>query len=211
MKPKSLLSLTAAVAIGSVGSLSAENTIVWETLGNGFTPATGAKYIQRFTVEADGPFERMAFCAFKRGMKPLNPADTIVEILPGYFAVESPRFSEASPSRPIVIDIITDGSLRSISYTPDGMHLVADGKAVPAKNVKKSIIQSPAQYVTRSAKGTRDLMIYGETAFAINDSLRSDSRPRPYMGIPTPKSVRLTGKKVTRPLPEKVRIVKVEN
>ncbi len=200
-------------ALLSIGSahLCAENSIIWETLGNELSPEGKNRYTQRFTINSDGPFERFAFCFFKRGIRPVNPADTIIEILPGYYAVASPRFSEARPSEPVVVDITTDGIFRNISYKPDGMHLVVDGKPVRVENKFKSIVSFPAQYVAPGTSGNVDRMIYGPEAFVINDSLRSALRPSPYMLIPTPKSVVSYGYSVPRPAAGDVKVIAVDD
>ena len=211
MKPKLLFAVVTTAFMGVAGNVAAENIITWETLGNSYTPEAGNKYIQRFTIEADVPFERVAFCSFKRGMNPVDPADSIFEILPGYYAVSSPRFSRASASEPIVVDIVTDGSLGNISFIPDGMHLVAAGRPVSARNVRRSIISTPSRYTRPGTSGISDNMIYGPEAYAVNDSLRTSLRPEPYKGIPTPKSVKLTGKKVLRPDAASVKVVKVSD
>lgn len=211
MKKKLVFTLVLAAGLGMAGSVDAENVITWETLGNGFTPETGGKYIQRFTIKADGPFDRLAFCAFKRGLRAVNPADTVIEILPGYFAVASERFATTEPGTPIVVDLVTDGALRNISYAPDGMHLVAGGKAISTVNERKPITGHPSQYTVPQGSRTYDPMIYGAEIFAINDSLRSSYRTAPYMAIPTPKSVKMTGKNAPRPDAGKVKVVKVKD
>ncbi len=172
MASKIIKLLAVAALTGATASLHAENTITWETLGNNYSAGNGNSYVQRFVIEADAPFERLAFCQFKRAMRTVNPADTLIEILPGYFAVASERFVQAAPGEPVVVDVLVAGSLRNISFIPDGMHLVAGGKAVSARNVRKPISSWPAQYQYTDAKGMSDGMIYGPEAFAINDSLR---------------------------------------
>lgn len=198
-------------ALGAENHIQAENRITWETLGNELSAEGDARYIQRFTIDADGPFDRLAFCMFKRGMKPVSPTDSLIEILPGYFAVASERFGKADGSEPVVVDIVTNGSLRNISYKPDGMHLVVDGRPVRAENIFKSTVSYPAQYVVPTKNGPVDKMIYGPEAYVVNDSLRSALRPAPYMQIPTPKSVILTGARSLRPITDKVRIVPVSD
>ena len=174
-----------------------ENVIEWQTLGNE-ADSTGAYYVQRFTVVAGQPYERIGVCQFKRPVEPVDPQDTIIEILPGYFAIGSPRFAQAAPGDTVVVDIRTRGAMRNASYAPDGMHLVAGGNAVEAKNIIHPITEFPAQW-RPAGEGARDGMIYGPEAFAINDSLRSAERPGAYASIPTPKSVQLSGKMVTAP------------
>ncbi|MDO4319219.1 MAG: family 20 glycosylhydrolase [Bacteroidales bacterium] len=211
MTPKFLSFLAVAACMGVTQNVSAENIITWETLGNRSDARDGHTYVQRFTVNADAPFERLAFCAFKRGMHPVNPSDTVIELLPGYYAVASARFAEAGPDVPVVIDLVTDGSLRNISYRPDGMHLVADGKPVSARNVRKSIVADRPQYAVPGPDGVDDRMIYGPEAFVINDSLRSSLRPAPYNGIPTLKSIKTHGRRVHRPAADRVKVIKTDD
>lgn len=212
MNPNHLLGLVVAASIGASPSLYAENTITWETLGNIYTTEAGNKYVQRFVVEADGPFDRLAFCAFKRGLKAENAADTVIELLPGYYAVASPRFAKARAGERIVVDLVTDGALRNASFAPDGMHLVADGRPVSARNVFRPITSSRVQYAVPSADGTvADFMIYGPEAYAVNDSLRSNVRPDAYMGIPTPKSVKMQGRLVKAPEIGHVKVKRIKD
>ncbi|MDE6097700.1 MAG: family 20 glycosylhydrolase [Muribaculaceae bacterium] len=211
MKPQILKLLSAATALGAALSLHAENTITWETLGNERSADYGNYYIQRFVVESDAPFDRLAFCAFKRGLHAVNPADSVIEILPGYFVVASERFRGARPGKPVVVELRSDGALRNISFAPDGMHLVCDGKPVAARNVRKPITSWPAQYQVPGENGSVDRMIYAPEAFAINDSLRSDWRPGPYMAIPTPKKVKLSGRYFDAPEKFEVKYVKVKD
>lgn len=211
MASKIIKLLAVAALTGATASLHAENTITWETLGNNYSAENGSSYVQRFVIEADAPFERLAFCQFKRAMRTVNPADTLIEILPGYFAVASERFAQAAPGKPVVVDVLIAGSLRNISFIPDGMHLVAGGKAVSARNVRKPISSWPAQYQYANENGVNDRMIYGSEAFAINDSLRSAWRPAAYMQIPTPKKVKLSGKSFDCPESFRVKTVKVKD
>lgn len=175
-----------------------QNTIIWETLGNEVNADGRAQYTQRFTIIAGQPFEQLAFCMFSRGLETVNPQDSVFEILPGYSAVASPRFADVQAGDTVVVDLIAHAVLRNQSYAPDGMHLVVDGKAVPAVNIRKSIAMFPGQW--RDPVTGRDGMIYGEQAYAVNDSLRSAYRPTAYAQIPVPKSVSLTGGMIAKPV-----------
>lgn len=189
----------AAVCFGFTDCTCAkkENTVEWETLGNTVDKEGRPVHIQRFTVTADQGFDRLAFCAFKRRMTPVNPEDTVLEILPGYYAVASPRFARAGRGEPVVIDLIADGALRNISFAPDGMHLVAGDKTVRTVNRRRPITSAPEQW--RIPGSGDDNMIYADEAYRTNAGLRSDWRPGPYQQIPTPKKVELTGAVVKRP------------
>lgn len=170
--------------------------IQWETLGNRLGADGQEQHLQRFTVIADGSFERMAFCSLIGDMKPTNPLDTVVEILPGYYAVGSPRFAALNEGDTVVVELMAPGTLHNQSFIPDGMHLVRDGKAVRATNVRQPIVMRPEQW--RSPVG-KDPMIYGDRAFVINDSLRTDVGMVAYKQVPVPKSVELTGRKIAKP------------
>lgn len=164
---------------------NARNEIVWESLGNTLDEAGNGSFVQRFTLTTDSPVDGFAFCQLKMDMTPVNPADTLIEILPGYYYVASPRFSQAQDS--IVVDILTSGALYQHLFFPDGMHLVKDGKALPAASSRKRLTSFPGQWV--NPKNGNDFMTYGPEAYTINDSIRSAYRAVPYGQIPTLKSV----------------------
>lgn len=190
---KKILTTLASAALAV--SVSAAGSIGWQTLGNGEDAAGRKFHTQRFTVVPDGA-EGFAFCMFKRPMKAVNPADTLREILPGYFAVMSPRLASAAPGDTVVVDILTLAPLLHASYRPDGMHLIAGGKAVRCAVSRGSNVDRPSQW----RSGGRDGMVYGPEAFAVNDSLRTALRPGPYGGVPTLKSLRLDGRRVKAPV-----------
>ena len=173
--------------------IHAENEIVWESLGNTIDSQGNTSFVQRFTIKSDTPVDGFAFCEFKREFTPVNPADSLVEILPGYYYVSSPRFSEMKDS--VVVDILTEGVLYNHLYFPDGMHLVKEGKPLPVKNLRKRLTSFPAQWI--NPKTGKDYMTYGDEAFRINDSIRSSYRATPYGQIPTLKKIKLTGEKVS--------------
>ncbi len=188
----------AAFWVLGVCTAGANNSVEWQTLGNQVNADGKPYYVQRFTVKADEPFDRLAFCMFKRSMETVNPQDTLIEILPGYFAVASPRFASVAAGDTVVIDVITKGAMRNISYSPDGFHLVKDGKVVKVSSNRLPITSFQQQWATADG---RDGMIYGPAAFEMNDSLRTRLRPAPYMQIPTPKKVTLAGSRmVSKPV-----------
>lgn len=194
---KLILISTIVACMCSCSAPRPENVIEWQTLGNE-ADSTGRYYVQRFTVVAGEPYERVAFCQFQREFETVDVQDTIIELLPGYYAIGSPRFAQAAPGDTVVVDIRTRGAMLHVSDAPDGMHLVAGGKAVKAKSIVHPITDFPAQWRQPGVDGG-DGMIYGPVAFAINDSLRSTERPAAYCAIPTPKSVELTGGDVEVP------------
>ncbi len=186
-------------------SAMAEGSIVWQTLGNSVDADGRACHTQRFTVVSDGTADGFAFCMFKRRMSAVNPADTLREILPGYFAVMSPRLAAAAAGDTVTVDILTHAPLLHASYRPDGMHLIAGGKAVACRTSREANTLHPAQW----RNGGRDGMVYGPEAFAVNDSLRTSLRPGPYGGVPTLRSVKLDGRRVAAP--ESIEFVAVDD
>lgn len=195
-----------AVLACTTCAIAADGVVTWQSLGNSIGDDGRPRYVQRFTVDSPEPFDALAFCIFKSAMSPVNPADTIEELLPGYYAVRSDRFRSARSGEPVVIDIVTDGAIQHHAFTPDGIHLVADGRPLAVKNDIRPAIDFPAQW---RVDGWRDVMRYGDEAYAVNDSLRSSYRPTPYAGIPTPKSVRLTGAEF--PAPDAIRFIRVND
>lgn len=91
------LSKTTALLLALAASgASAKTTVEWSTLGNRADSDGSPCYVQRFVVKADAPFARLAFNQFARKMRIDNPADTLIEIVPGYYAVASPRFADTA-------------------------------------------------------------------------------------------------------------------
>lgn len=167
-------------------------SVHWETLGN--TTGTDGKpsYTQRFTVKSDAPFSRLAFNQFARRMQTVNPADKLIEIVPGYYAVESPRFAEAADS--VVIDIVTAATLRSICYTPDGAHLVnMNGEPVAVDYTRADITLRPEFY----ADG-EDHMPYGPKVFEKNAKFGIENLDY-YDIVPSLKKVTISGKIMEKP------------
>lgn len=149
------------------------------------------KYLQTFTVTGDlSNVKRLCFNMNKRAMQTEDATDTIIELLPGYYAIGSPRFAEAAPGDTLVFNIITKGHLGSISYTPDGVHIVlGDDSTLPANYTFTPLSDNRDSYAT----ATKDLMPYGEEVFAMNESLAQDAEISIYDVIPSFKNIELTG------------------
>ena len=175
-----------ALAMASCDSSPKTTQVQWETLGNK-TDESGSYYVQRFTITGNHDFDRLAFNQFARTMTPLNPADTIIEIMPGYYCISSPRF-RAAEGDTVIVDIKVNDMLRAISYAPDGVHTANfDGTTSPVELVFASMIERPDQY---SLPG-KDRMPKGEDIYAFNESLAADV-PGDYEAIPSFKKVTLT-------------------
>lgn len=192
MKPLSLiLAMTTALT-----AAAATPAVHWQTLGN--QPATDGQpacYVQRFTfTPGDVPVERLCFNMFKRPVKALNPQDTVIEIIPGYFAIASPRLAAATG--PVDIDLWTKGTLQHRAYVPDGVHgVTADGQTVPVDYERALITDRREQYTL----GDNDKMPRAEDIFDLNASLQTDWVPGIYDIIPSYKDVKVA--KGAKPVP----------
>ena len=177
---------TAILALGAL-SAAAQTNVHWQNLGNTTDPQGKAQYTQRFTVSGDSDFSRLAFNMFARGMELANPADTLIELVPGYYAVASPRFA-AAKGQPVDVDITTRGTLRNICYTPDGVHIVrADGSTAPVVFTRRDLLADTSFYALPGS----NKMPTGEWLFERNAKRTAKAEAGPYDVIPSFKSVTL--------------------
>ncbi len=184
-----ILSLTVLL---SALSLSGKTIVEWSTLGNTTDDNSKPIYTQRFVITGDTAFERLAFNQFARQMQPVDPSVNLIEIVPGYYCLESPRFATADNGDKIIIDIITSGTFRSICYAPDGVHLVmADGTTTPVEFTRTDITADPSMWQSPSGA---DVMPYGEEIFELNEWLvKEGGKVGFYDVIPSYKKVTTLG------------------
>lgn len=204
MKSKMLIAAVVALGLGATACSTKTNTdepavkVYWEA-ENLPLDSTGVQYYKQvFTVSGDlAGVERLCFNQFARPMEPTNPADTIIEFVPGYYAISSPRFKETAAGEELVIEIITKGSMWSICYGPDGVHTVdAAGNTAAVALTLFDISADPKGYATANL----DRMPYGDAVYAINEQITSSAEQNkdlapvsPYDVVPSFKSVELTG------------------
>lgn len=121
----------AAIAVmGACTSAPAASPAVEWSAQNGLTYADGSPaYMQTFKVyNLPDSAESLAFNMFARQMMPVVTADTIIELVPGYYRIASPRIAQAAAQGDTVtISILTRGRITAISYSPDGVHGVSAG------------------------------------------------------------------------------------
>ena len=178
-----IMSLALALTVASCSTTPKSTQVRWETLGNE-SDESGNYYIERMTVSGDLDIDRLAFNQFARRMQTLNPADTLVEIMPGYYCIASPRFRSAENDT-VVVDIRVYDHLRSICYAPDGFHTVkADGSTAPAVVEFASMTSSPSLYATAEL----DRMPKAGEIYDFNESLKAET-PGDYEAIPSFKKV----------------------
>jgi hexosaminidase len=171
-------------------------SVEWSTAGHMGDSIKNVHYVQRFVVKGDIDFKYLCFNQFARQMSTVNPSDTIVEIVPGYYRIASSRFG--TPADSLVIEIDTRGRLVNRCYAPDGVHRVNADGATEAVTFTKPETNDPT--IWRAAG--RDPFIYGPDIYDFNASLKTDWTPGVYDVIPSYKKVKLTGGTSTVNLPE---------
>lgn len=168
---------------------SAKTTVVWENMGNDIDAKNNAYYVQRFTVKGDiAKIDRLCFNQFARQMTPLNGANKVNEIVPGYYYITSPEFGTTVDS--VVIDIRVKGTLSAICYAPDGVHVVTkEGLTSSVRYSRKSILDCPEQWCVEG----KDRMPYGDAIYRFNETLVCNDTIGMYDVIPSFKSVKMLG------------------
>jgi N-acetyl-beta-hexosaminidase len=188
--------LTTAAAVSAALALicadaSAKNAVTWNTIRNAQDHNGRTYHIERFTVTGDFDFDKIAFNRFARGMATLNPADTLTEIIPGYYCISSPRLAKASEGDTVNIDLRVDGALRNVCYAPDGVHSVdSHGNTDALCYTIGDIMARPEQWQLPYGD---DIMPYGEDVYEHNAALCTGKTPGIYDVVPSYKLVRLTG------------------
>lgn len=191
--------LTAAAIIGirAASNDCIKTGVTWQTLGNTTDSAGNTCYTQRLTVSGNLDFDMLAFNQFARRMHSLNPADTLREIVPGYYVIASPRFRQADDS--VVIDIVTRGAMQNICYEPDGFHTVTlpSGLTGPVELTRRSLLDSPSLYATHKV----NRMPRADKIYELNTQLGNQAgSTSPFDIIPSFKSVTPTGRRTVTPL-----------
>lgn len=165
--------------------------VFWE-VENLPVDSTGTQeYRQVYTLTGDlRGVQRFCFNQFSRKMNLLEETDTLIELLPGYYAIGSPRFADATGTDTLRFEIVTKGLLSSVCYGPDGTHLVyADGHTAPVELTIADITANKSGY----SNSVTDRMPYGDEVFAINESITPEAAAGVYDVIPAFKEVSLTG------------------
>lgn len=169
-------------------SCTSKTHVTWQLVGN----RDDNTYVQRITVDNTKNINRLCFNQFARKMTPVNPADTIHEIVPGYYYISSARFGKTNDT--IQIDIVTKGRFSARCYSIDGLHAIdKKGKLTEVDYTREAVDRRREQW----SNANFDLMPYGDSIFAINKSLECDREITPFDIIPRLKSVVTAGNGTT--------------
>lgn len=182
---------TTASNAGVENTSNALTSVHWIITHEGNDSAARPYYTQRLVVRGNLNFPRLCFNQFARSMQLTDPRDTLIELVPGYYAIASPRLTVHDPNGPatdvyanpededsVVFEIQTRGRFVNISYAPDGFHRInADGTTDPVNR-----ILTPLQ---------RDMTDYAAEVYRHNESMVTDHAIGFYDIIPSYKKVTL--------------------
>ena len=183
-----LKGLIASVALASsVTAAAAPVEVAWQNLMNRVGADGKPEYVQRFIIKGDlSNLSRIAFNQFDRKMTPVNSADTVGRIIPGYYYIASPRFAQNADS--VVVDIVTSGTMPQYSYGADGVHGVnAAGEPFDVEFIRLSGTMRPEQWTLPG----RDRNTPAEKIFEKNEELINGAKAGAYDIVPSFKSVKL--------------------
>lgn len=162
-----------------------QTDVRWEITGHKADSEGKPSYVQRFVIKGDiGRLSRLCFNMFDKRMRPLNPADTVGTLVPGYYYIGSPRFATAADS--LVIDIETKGVCPQYSFGADGLHGVdKHGKPFEVSFSRGSATRDARQWSMPGA----DRMPYGPTIYERNEELLASTPLSPFDMAPSLKKV----------------------
>lgn len=148
-------------------------------------------YKQTISVTGDlKDVERLCFNQFNRPMTMVNEVDTLIELVPNYHAIASPRFKQAQPGDTLKFEILTKGSIFAMCYAPDSFHtLRSDGTTEATDYTRFDIGADPLFYATEKL----DRMPYGDVVFERNQEIMLPVKMNPYDVVPSFKKVEYTG------------------
>ncbi len=193
LKLKHLAPVAFTLVLGACasGAISDEPkvTMTWENVNEVDTATNTSTFVQTFTFTGDlRNVKRVAFNQFKRGFEMIDPTDTLIELIPGYFAIGSPKFANATGQDTIVFKIKGYGTIFNVSYGPDGVHTVLnDGTTEPVALVTADMLENPCHYTTPD----NDRMAYADSIYRRNAELQGQIASV-YDIVPSFKSVNLT-------------------
>lgn len=158
------------------------------------TNVSPSEYKQEIFITGDlRNVRRFAFCLMNPAeLKADDSKDSITEIFPGYYAIDSDKFNNCSNSNDtVVFNLRSKGNFTSVSLGIDGAHLVMDdGTTLPVAVEYTDIFNDRRHY----ANEKRDRMAYGDSIFRRNEEIKFSRKKSIYDVIPSFKEITLSGK-----------------
>lgn len=162
----------------------------WSTV-NVMVDSVNPMSCQTFTLVGDlRGVQRVAYNQLGPHKYFVDPADTLIELFPGYWAIGSSKFAQATGNDTITFQLMSPRHYTQMAYQPDGAHLVmADGRIIEIEINRRDILDNPDSYGFNGVSR----MPSGAEIFAINEAVYSTDTAGVYQVIPSFKSVELTG------------------
>ncbi len=157
--------------------------------------SVGQYYVQTLALSGNlKDVKALGFNQFARIMEPVDSRDTLVELVPGYYELRSPRFAAAAQGDTVKVALKVKGAIRSICYGIDGVHAIyADGSVGKANMRYADMLASRDNYATADL----DRMPDAEEIFLFNRKIGNTPKTNPYSVVPSFKNVAFTGDTVT--------------
>lgn len=169
----------------------AQDKIYWSTLGN---KASGDRVVntQKLKLNTGNGVKRIMFNCFARDWTPLDPQDTIAEIIPGYYYIASPRL--LSPERDVEIVMTSEWPVRRLMDVPDGFHaLLADGTV---KGLSREMKLLSNKMDLLAVPGKKPNYLIPDSIYRLNERISKGKVPGVYDVVPSFKKVKeLAGRK----------------
>lgn len=193
-----LIYLAAASLIGLCGcshNNSSQGVNVYVEAENYAPDSINPNPHHRITLSVSGDLKNVKRLAFNKhegwsNISMNSTTDTLIQLIPGYFAIASDRFAQAAPGDTLRFDIDGKNVLSYLCFLPDGIHTVeADGTTRAANVTYFDMSADPKNYTVPG----RDAMPYGDFVYDRNAEIISDFTPAFYDVVPSFKAFNLTG------------------
>lgn len=165
-------------------SAGAHREIRWQTLGNR-TDDGKTVNTQRLSLNTDDGIEKILFNCFARDWKSTNPLDTIVEIIPGYYYIASPRLE--NPNQNIDIDLESHWAVTYPMEVPGAFHALLSDGSTDAFSLIKTPLSSNMELL-KVEEWSRPY-ITPDSIYRLNETISKGVSPGSYDIVPSFKSV----------------------
>lgn len=193
------VSVAVFILLMSIIRVQADTQVLWDITGD-VQDSTGWHYEQVIKVIGDTDMKGLAFNQFARKMRLIDSADTLTEIVPGYYLITSPRLNGQADTVTFRID--TRGYLVNCSYEPDGFHKVLNENSSAPVGFSRVKLTEPQKLRAFRTAGYPT----AEKIYEFNESLKTGFTPGIYDIIPSFNSVKILENEssVTKPVYEVV-------
>lgn len=187
--------ISAAIVIAASSAAGGLSEVLKSDIANVvWTPANDTLgYTQTFQLTGDlRGARRLCFCQQNPvEFTSLDDRDSVLELFPGYYAVESEKFRNATGSDTLEFSLRSRYNFNQRSYGPDGMHLVmTDGSVAPVSLEIADLLADPSRYSTIK----RDRMSRADMIYEFNREIYPEAGTVGiYDVVPSFKEVRLPG------------------